>query len=419
MAVTGALAALVLGACAGDDEHSASTAPETDEQHEQEDGASDDEAGAGSADQELSAPASRLVATYDGGVLVIDGETLEVVETFEMDGFNRLNPAGDGQHVLISTAEAFRVLDTGVWAEPHGDHEHYYARPPVLTDVEFETDHPGHVVRHAGKTVLFSDGTGRVEIFDSDALGDGAPDTEVYMVDEPHHGVAVELESGELLVTIGDADSRTGVKVLDDDGDEILRNEDCPGVHGEAAAPDDTIVIGCEDGVLIYQEGAITKIDSPDDYGRIGNQAGSEESPVVLGDYKVDPDAELERPERISLIDTTTGALDFVDLGTSYSFRSLARGPHGEALVLGTDGALHVIDAEAAEVTASHPVVGEWEEPLQWQDPRPTIFVQGHTAYVTEPAANKIHAVDVHDGTILTSATLPETPNELTGVSGS
>ncbi|GAA1096515.1 hypothetical protein GCM10009577_18150 [Streptomyces javensis] len=32
-----------------------------------------------------------------------------------------------------------------------------------------------------------------------------------------------------------------------------------------------------------------TKADAPDDYGRIGNQAGSDASPVLLGDYKDRP----------------------------------------------------------------------------------------------------------------------------------
>ena len=68
---------------------------------------------------------------------------------------------------------------------------------------------------------------------------------------------------------------------------------------------------------------------------------------MLLGDYKTDPDAELERPTRVSLIDTRDASLRLVDLGTSYSFRSLGRGPEGEALVLGTDGALHVLDPES------------------------------------------------------------------------
>jgi hypothetical protein len=348
-------------------------------------------------------PELRLVTSYDGGLHVLDGGTLRVLDTIELGGFNRLNPAGDGRHVIVSTANAFRLLDTGAGGAAK------------LTDVSFEASKPGHVVRHAGKTVLFSDGSGRVETFASDNLDGGKPESVVYQVEKPHHGVAVELANGNLVVTLGDDKTRVGVKVLDRDRKEIARSEECPGVHGEATAPGETVVIGCENGVLVYRDGRISKISSPDPYGRIGNQAGSEESPVVLGDYKTDPDAELERPERVSLIDTASQTMRLVNLGTSYTFRSLARGPHGEALVLGTDGAIHVIDPAAATVTGKIPVVAAWSEPMEWQRPRPTLFVRGTTAYVTEPTANKIHAVDLAARKVITTATLPATPNELTG----
>jgi hypothetical protein len=287
-----------------------------------------------------------------------------------------------------------------------------------MTDINFPASKPGHVVRHHGKTILFSDGTGEVTIFESDDLADGQPKTETHKAAEAHHGVAVELANGELVLTLGNDKERPGIVVFDKEGKEITRNEDCPGVHGEAAAADEAVVIGCQTGVLIYSNGGITKLESPTEYGRIGNQAGSEESPVTLGDYKQEKDAELERPEQISLINTKTKQLTLVDLGTSYSFRSLARGPHGEALVLGTDGALHVIDPETAAVTKSIPVVAPWEEPLQWQEARPTIFVNNHTAYITDPSTKTIHAVDFEAGKVISTGTLDITPNELTGVSG-
>ncbi len=63
-------------------------------------------------------------------------------------------------------------------------------------------------------------------------------------------------------------------------------------------------------------------------------------------------------------------------------------------------------------------MVGAWEEPLQWQQPRPTVFVNDHTAFVTDPATNTIHAVDIEAGTVTGSGTLDQTPNELTGVTG-
>lgn len=371
------------------------------------------------ARQESPHAEPRLVTTYDGGVQVLDGETLQVLADFEMTGFNRINPAGDGRHVIISTADAFKVLDTGAWTDEDGTHR---TAEPVLTGVEFATSKPGHVVHHAGRTVLFSDGTGVVESFETADLSSSAdgekPETDIHTAAQAHHGVAVELSTGELVLTLGNADERPGITVLDSNREEIVRNEDCPGVHGEATAAGEAVVIGCETGVLVYDDGVITKIDSPDAYGRIGNQAGSGESPVTLGDYKSDPDAELERPERISLINTVTKQLQLVDLGTSYSFRSLARGPHGEALVLGTDGALHTIDPDSGDITASTPVVEPWEEPLEWQQPRPTLTVVDHTAYITDPSTNTVIAVDIEAGTVTASGQLEHTPNELAGVPG-
>ncbi|GAA4906036.1 hypothetical protein HD597_003121 [Nonomuraea thailandensis] len=342
-----------------------------------------------------------LVLTYDGGLYVLDGQSLKLVKDIPLAGYNRVNPAGDARHVLVSTSTGFRVLD---------------AASATLKDDEFKGAKPGHVVRHAGTTVLFADGTGEVTLFDPAELAAGLPKGEVYQAATAHHGVAIELENGELVVTLGTEEKRTGIAVLDKGRKEITRSEDCPGVHGEATARDEAVVLGCEDGVLLYKDGKISKIDSPDEYGRIGNQSGSDLSPVVLGDYKKDPDAELERPTQVSLIDTTTGTLKLVDLGTSYTFRSLARGPGGEALVLGTDGAVHVIDPAAGKVVRTVKVLDEWKEPLEWQRPRPNIFVRDQVVYVSDPAGKRLHAVDFPSGEVTGSVSLPQPPNELSGV---
>ncbi|MFD7060159.1 zinc metallochaperone AztD [Streptomyces sp. NPDC059906] len=342
-----------------------------------------------------------LVATFDGGLYILDGKSLELTKTIDLPGFNRVNPAGDKDHVVVSTDSGFRLLN---------------AARQTLTDIEYKGAKPGHVVRHAGKTVLFTDGTGEVNVFSPEDLGTGGkPDGRTYRSAEAHHGVAIELSDGRLLTTLGDEEKRTGALVVDKDGKEIARSENCPGVHGEAAARGEAIALGCEDGVLIYNDGGFTKVDAPDDYGRTGNQAGSDASPVLLGDYKTDPDAELERPTRISLIDTETAKLRLVELGTSYSFRSLARGPHGEALVLGTDGAIHVVDPDKGTVEKRIPAVGEWQEPLDWQQARPTLFVRGNTAYVSEPGKKAVHAIDLESGRKRTSVTLPQGTNELSG----
>lgn len=371
-----------------------------------------------SAPAEQPSPQPRLALSYEGGVMVVDATTLRVVDTLPVDGFTRLNPAGDGRHVLVTAGSQFRVLDTGTWSQTHGDHAHHRTAAPAVADWAFDADEPGHVVRHAGRTTLFADGSGEVVSFDPADLAAGRPDVDEYSVPIPHHGVAVTLPDGGLITTIGDDKARTGIVVLDRDRREIARNEQCPGVHGEAAAADETFVFGCQDGILVVRDGVITKVQSPDAYGRIGNQAGSEASPIVLGDYKTDPDAELERPQRVMLVDTVAHRVTPVDLGASYSFRSLGRGPDGEGVVLGTDGALHVIDPESGAVSRRIAVVDPWTEPERWQDPRPTLFVEGATAYVTDPARNALTAVNLHTGETVATTELPETPNELTGVTG-
>lgn len=357
--------------------------------------------GCGTGDTPDTVIAEPLAVTYDGGIHLLDGTTLARGGGVELTGFTRVNPAGDDRHVVVSTADGFEMLD---------------AVGARFTGIEFPGPKPGHVVRHADRTVLFSDGTGTVTSFDPADLADGAPETTTYRAAAAHHGVAVELASGELAVTLGTEEERSGLAILDAGRREITRNEDCPGVHGEATAAGDALVVGCENGVLIYRDGKLSKVAGPASYSRIGNQAGSEVSPIVLGDYKTDEYAELERPERISLIDTERRTIRLVDLGTSYTFRSLARGPRGEALVLGTDGAVHVIDPVAGKVTRTIAVLDPWQEPIDWQQPRPALFTRGNIAYVSDPATAQIHRIDLESGAVTASTTLPDIPNELSGV---
>lgn len=351
--------------------------------------------------------AERLAVTYDGGIAVLDGDTLEVIAELPIEGFTRVNPVGDGRHVMVTTETGFQLLDTAAGADGE----------PTLTDVRFDADAAGHVVPHAGTTVLFDDATGDMTLFDTDAFLAGAemPETETVPSLEAHHGVAIQLADGTLLSTLGDSETRTGVRALDADRQEIARAENCPGVHGEGTAADEVAVFGCEDGVLVYADGAFTKIDSPDAFGRIGNQFTTEESAIALGDYKTDPDAEGYLLSQLAFVDTAAGTLEVMPMpeGAEYTFRDLGRGPHGEALVLASDGALYVFDAETREQLAAHEVIEAWEGPAEWQDPHPALKVSGHVAYVSEPATRELHAVDVESGEVLATTTLDGVPNEL------
>ena len=368
---------------------------------------------------EAAGPQARLALTYDGGILVVGAEDGEVLADESIEGFTRLSPAGDERHLFVSGPEGFTALDLGSWTERHGDHGHSFTTPPRLTAYTVEAGTPGHVVPHAGRVTLFDDDSGRFHTLDVDALAElpDRPRTRSGAVPDAHHGLAVEIDARTVLHTVGGEKSRDGVRLVDRSGTVRAESRECPGVHGETFAGD-VAVVGCEDGVLVIDDGRIRKVPSPDPYGRIGNQSGHASPPFVLGDYKSDPDADLERPTRVSVIDTRDASLRLVDLPASYSFRSLGRTPDGDGLVLGTDGALHLVDVRRAQVRRTVPVVEAWREPTVWQEPRPTLFVAGSTAYVTEPARNELHAVDLDTFEVVATHTLPVTPNELSGTAG-
>ena len=270
------------------------------------------------------------------------GEEDELLADLLAEGYLLLNHAGDGRHVFVSSDKAFGALDLGSFSKPHGDHLHHYAGGPVFPGFEVGATKPGHVAAGDGKAVLFDDETGDV--------------------------TTMRL---------------TGMNVVD---------------HFRVPVHDG-IFVGCADGGVVSRDGEVTKVTSPDEYGRIGNRAGSAESWHVLGEFKSDKKAadaeELERPEKVSIINAETAELKLVDLGTSYTFRSLGMNDDGLAVVLGTDGKRHLIDAAHAKVVTTVDVIDAWEESEERQDLRPALAVTGDVAYATDPATKKVHVVDL------------------------
>ncbi|ROR73078.1 hypothetical protein [Bogoriella caseilytica] len=424
------LAALALLAACGTDSGDEET-PDTgdtsaDEEHDDHDDDGHDDDHDHEHDEEgerdfveVSTLDHRIVFTYDGGVATLDTGSGEVIDDQEIPGFLRLNAAGDGRHVLVSTGEGWELFDVGLDAVEHGDHYHYYEADPYWPDYVFEAETPAHVVTHAGLTALFDDGTGNITLFDPSELGEGEPETDSsYSVPEAHHGVAVALYDDELVITVGDADGRTGAALLDADREVIAEADNCPGVHGETVAEDHAVVLGCEDGPIILHGDHWHKVEADtgdNDFARTGNLFGTHASPIVLGDLRTDPD---EPMTNVVLVDTRDDSMQLVEVDAPYNFRGLARGPQAEALVLTESGALHVIDPETGEIENSIDVVEEWVEPEVWQQPRPALAVAGEIAYVTEPATNQIHAVDISGGDVLASYDLEVVPNEITVVTG-
>lgn len=413
-----AATALVLSACAAPVPATAPAAPAASDTAQRE-ASIDPTVGADS--REAAKQTTRLLVSHAEGLTLLDAGSGEVVHETERPGFFRLNNAGNGRHVLVTEGDRFLVYDAGVQSRPHGDHAHHYTYNPGLTGLTYDAERAGHAVPNAGRTALFADGTGEIQVVETAFIADPTAEITRYRTDDPHHGVALVLSDDTLLTTQGTAESRSTVQVRR--GDEVVgQTDDCPGVHGEATAQPtakgDVVLLGCTTGPVVWRDGAFHKVQAPDAYARTGNAAGWPASPVVLTDYKTEKDAELERPTRVALVDTRDASLQLVELASAYWFRSLARGAHGEALVLTYDGLVQVIDPEKGVVTASIPAIGAWTENDDWQQPGPAIKVAGHLAYVSDPTEKTIAVVDLEQGKVVRNIPLAHAPVEFAVVDG-
>ncbi|WP_293768482.1 hypothetical protein [uncultured Corynebacterium sp.] len=361
---------------------------------------------------------TRLVISYDGGIKTIDAKTGEEVASTDLPGFLRLSNAGDGRYAMVTQGDKFLSYDSGLIKKPHGDHNHYYTSDPELTDVEIKAPHAGHVVSHDGFTALFSDGDGDAKVYKTEEVGTGAEPVATFESGAAHHGVAVPLKDGSVVMTKGTEDERHSIQHLDKDGKVLAETEECPGVHGEATTANGKLFFGCEDGPVVFDGSEFHKIDvsayaGKDGYQRSGNSAGSEESDIILADNKTDKDADFERPESVSLINTGDYTAKKVDLGSSYWFRSLARGPLGEALVLTYDGNLNIIDPETGEVKQKIQAISEWKENEEWQLPGPILKADDGYAFITDANKKELVIIDLYKGEVTNRYELDYQPVEM------
>lgn len=424
----GIAALIALAACAPADSDVEATAGTTADAHEEHADDHHDENAESSA-QEASARTPRLVATYDGGVVVLDATTLEVEGDIAIDGFNRVSPAGDGRHVAVSTEGGWAILDAGTWSQEHGDHYHYYVADPALTDLFIDATTPGHVVPHDGLTALWDDGTGKVQVVETSEWTDMVDHEHLHTIrewtaEEAHHGVAAASETGELLVTRGNEDERTGAMLLDAEDAVLASSDECPGVHGETAFTnaegEEFFMVGCQDGALAFHGDHVHKLSVDGDFGRIGNLHAFDGSDVVLGDYKSDPEGGLGLSE-ISILnpeeETITVVNPFGDADASYTWRGIRRGSEGELLVLGSDGVLRTLD-ESGEVLTETAVIDAWDVPEEWQTAHPSLTIVDGMAYVADPATETVHIVDYVTGEVWKSVEVGFALNEVTSVTG-
>lgn len=180
-----------------------------------------------------AAAVSRIVVASDQAALVLDANRLSVIDTIPMAARPGLSAAGDGRHVFLTPSGKgmVQILDTGAaTADARATQPHI--ERGVLAGVT-----PGHVVGEHGRTAVFDDGTGVIQVVADADLSAAALPVRAMAPYPAHHGVTVPMAKGFLTsVPAAGSTARIGVARIRENGTVAARWDTCPGLHGEGHA---------------------------------------------------------------------------------------------------------------------------------------------------------------------------------------
>lgn len=330
-----------------------------------------------------AAPKTRaaILVTHADGVVALDVRNLKPVARIATSSRPTISTAEDGRHFFLVQGDKGLVQIGDLRGTPH------------LNPLRINAVTPGHVVSHGSRTAVFDDGTGTIQLLRTKDPGKASASVRMLSPFPAHHGVAMPISGGDVLVSVPGKESgqRVGfARVQASTGKVERRWNNCPKIHGEAEAAGGVVAFGCEDGVAIYRKGKVTKAYEPagGPDGFSSHLAGSEESPIIAGSYNA---------THIALIDTRTARTRLLDLGQVYGTVAWAE---DHLVALGTDGKLHLIDARRARVTATIPVIDAWTKPDDFYAARPTMTTLGHRVVVSDPASKTLRVVDLESGEV-------------------
>lgn len=407
---------LLLGGCSTEEENNTSKKEVKEEVAAEKENTSDTE------EKEKEKDGFRLIVGFNGGVALYD-QTFNVVNTFETNT-NSFAFAADQRHVFLNNREAgeVKVLDVGVWNESHGDHGHFHEEDAEVYSYILTGNEPTHFVSHAGRTAIFNDGDGSVNVFDTKSLESELPEALFTYAGVGHHGVAVPLSNGSFLVSYTDeVDPQplpNGVALIDKDGVEIKKIEKCPGLHGEASigkAEEEVIAFGCKGSVLMYLPSTDEEINVtlPNENARVGTIKSNDNSKFMLTNYSSEEQPELNT--NVGVIDTVTREMKLVELGTKYA-GAMAIGANDKGYVLGVDGKVYTIQLATGEILEKAQVVEafELEEGHGHGAVYPSLTVVEDHVYVVDPVKNTL--LELHGDHADTLVELEFQPTSIIGV---
>lgn len=344
---------------------------------------------ASSDETETAERRPRISVATETGVVVLD-ENLKQVASFELGSRPTLTEAHDDRHVFATRMadNKTNVVDSGSWAQGHGDHYHFYVGEPSLADETIAGSKPVHVVANSdvGTTAIFADGDGAATVIQQDNFASNSfKDLATVEANFPHHGLVAPMPDGHYIVSAA-PDAQTPLPAtleLRHGAEDVEETYTCSGLHGEVVSGWNA-AFGCEDSVLVIKEGKGENIPNPDAAARVGALVANKDFTTIVGTYG---DA---------LVFVKDGKATKVDVPVAHSNISMT--PDGHVVTLGVDGKLYVYDANG-ELADTIDVGAAWEKPEGHGGVAPSVtsgeFAGANIVWVSEPGANKVHMVDL------------------------
>jgi YVTN family beta-propeller protein len=335
-------------------------------------------------------------------VRAIDLESGKELGRYDLKGYAALTTSASGRTVFAAQGEAgvIHAISTGIDFSDHGDHRDLDVSNPALLPITFEGERPAHVVPHGGEVALFYDRGGKAEIVKEDALLEGKADIRTVDTTAPHHGVAVTM-GRYVLVSVPDTTAelkpdalppRIGLRVLDENGQQVGEVATCTDLHGEATSAR-LVAFGCKEGVLVARPGGLEgpKLEMlayseslPEGY--TGTLLGGKAMQFFLGNYGedkivlIDPDSK----EPYRLVELPTRRVDF----------ALDPANPRNAYILTEDGFLSVLDVVNGEIDRHSRVTEPYSKDGHWRDPRPRLAVADGQIAITDPRHSLVRIID-------------------------
>lgn len=287
------------------------------------------------------------------------------------------NLVGDGRFGYLLGRSGVAVVDSGAWTFDHGDHSHYYAKPPTALG-----DSNVGAVAVAADTdrVALRSADGNVVVWDREWLEDGeirpmdGPPVEGARVAVPYEDVlVVATETGELLA-------------VDDDGTAAplpVRCEQAGGVATTRTA----VVLACRDGAV--------RVSGDEDLpqaARIPFPAGQTPSLARLTNLGREGTVVGLSGDQLWALDSSQAMWSSVEMPDAVAANSVG---DGQAIVLTRDGVLRTVNLADGNQVAELPVFAGG---VAVDGPMPVIEVDRERAYINDAAAQAIYEIDYRNG---------------------